>query len=78
MTHKAVLFVVCHTLPEILRVSPSTIHKLGTEFCLCDCRRCGQSVVIGVDEAKNVATLDVEIVCAMCAATLMPAFSKPN
>jgi hypothetical protein len=34
MTHKAVPFVVCHTLPEILRVSPSTIHKPGNRVLL--------------------------------------------
>jgi hypothetical protein len=67
MMHRTVPFVVCHTLPEILRLSPSAIDKLGTEFCLCDCQRCGKSIVIGVDELTNVGTLDLEIICAKCA-----------
>jgi hypothetical protein len=77
MTHKAVSFVVCHTLPEILRLFPSAIDKLGTEFCLCDCQRCGQSVVIGVDELTNVGTLNVEIICAKCAVPYPNAWVAP-
>ena len=81
MTCRAVSFVVCHTLPEILRLSPSAIDKLGTQFCLCDCQRCGQSLVIGVDELTNVGTLNLEIICAKCAVPSPNSWvglSKPN
>ena len=36
MTYKAAKFVVCHTLPEMLRMSAYAIDQLGTVFSLCD------------------------------------------
>ena len=81
MTFKAAKFVVCHTLPEMLRMSNYAIDELGTVFSLCDCHRCGQSVVIAVDAATNAATLDLEIVCHQCAtpySNLTPVASKLN
>ena len=68
MTYKAAKFVVCHTLPEMLRMSAYAIDQLGTVFSLCDCHRCGQSLVIAIDAATKAATLDLEIVCPKCAA----------
>jgi hypothetical protein len=60
----------------MLRMSPYAIDRLGTDFSLCYCRRCGQSLVIGVDEATNATALDLEIVCTKCAAP--DSSPKPN
>jgi len=81
MTYKAAKFVVCRTLPEMLRMSAYAINNLGTEFSVCDCHRCGQSLVIAIDAATKAATLDLEIVCPNCAtpySSLMAGVSKRN
>ena len=81
MTYKAYKFVVCSTLSEVLRMSSYAIDRLGTEFSLCDCRRCGQSLVVGIDEATSAKTSDLEIVCPKCAApysSFVPVAFKAN
>lgn len=76
MTQRVSKFVVCHTLSEMLRMSPRAIDGLGMEFSLCYCRRCGRSLVISVDEATNATALDLEIICTKCAAP--DSSAKPN
>lgn len=81
MTNKDVQFVVCRSLPEVLRISRAQIDGLGTEFSLCDCYYCGQSLVIGLDEATNASTLDLHIVCPKCAIpyqSVVPRTCGPN